>query len=402
MDERFFQSLIDLLIADSLAGKTEAELVTGLCERFVQAGVSLLRVSSTTERLHPTVGGQGVIWWRNYTVEHELHPRRATAEGKEVQRRSPFDYLIANRLFHRRWRFDDSYHAGEFPLLDSLKAKGASEYLALVVDVDRSASLSSARDVAFSWAADGPNGFTDAEIAAIERITPALTLVVNAARNVATGRVLLGTYLGTDAAERVLSGNFVRGQADPIRAAIWFSDLADFTRLSDRAPADTMLALLNDYAGALTDSIHTHDGQVLKFIGDGILAIFRDNDQSRACSRTLDAAGNALRKVEVLNNARHAEGLPKTEFKLALHYGDLLYGNFGSASRLDFTVLGSVVNEASRIAELCRSLDQSVIVSSAFAETAITRATELVSLGRYALKGVRRPQQLFTLNFGVT
>jgi adenylate cyclase len=402
MDERLFQSLIDLLIAHSLAGKTEAELITGLCERFVQAGVALLRVSSTTERLHPTVGGQGVIWWRDDAMEHQSHPRRATSEGKEIQRRSPFDYLIANRLPRRRWRFDDSFRPSEFPLLDSLKAKGATDYLALVVDIGRHASLSSARDIAFSWAVDSPNGFTDAEIAVIERLTPTLTLVVNAARNVATGRVLLGTYLGTDAAERVLSGNVVRGEAEPIRAAIWFSDLADFTRISDRAPAPAILALLNDYAGCLGDAIHACDGQVLKFIGDGILAIFRDDDRARACSHALDAARKALRNVQVLNHGRHAAGLPKTEFKLALHFGDLLYGNFGSNSRLDFTVLGSAVNEASRIAELCRSLDQSVIVSSPFAQTAITRAAELVSLGRYALKGVSRPQELFTLDPGMS
>lgn len=402
MDERFFQSLIDSLIANSLAGKTEAELITGLCERLLQTGLSLFRVSSTTERLHPTVGGQGVIWWRNDALEHQSHPRRATPEGEEIQRRSPFDHLIANRLPRRRWRFDDSYRPGEFPLLDSLKAKGATDYLAQVVDIGRRASLSSARDIAFSWATDSPNGFTDADIALIERLAPTLALVVNAARNVTTGRVLLGTYLGTDAAERVLSGKFVRGEADPIRAAIWFSDLADFTRISDSTPAATMLALLNDYAGCLSDAIHAHDGQVLKFIGDGILAIFRDDDQRRACSRALDAAGEALRKAQVLNDRRHAVGLPKTEFKLALHFGELLYGNFGSTTRLDFTVLGSAVNEASRIADLCRSLDRNVIVSSAFAQTAVTRAAELVSLGRYALKGVSRPQELFTLDPGIT
>lgn len=133
-------------------------------------------------------------------------------------------------------RVADSFRPSEFPLLDSLKAKGATDYLALVVDIGRHASLSSARDIAFSWAVDSPNGFTDAEIEVIERLTPTLMLVVNAARNVATGRVLLGTYLGTDAAERMLSGNVVRGEAEPIRAAIWFSDLADFMRISDGAP----------------------------------------------------------------------------------------------------------------------------------------------------------------------
>jgi len=159
-----------------------------------------------------------------------------------------------------------------------------------------------------------------------------------------------------------------------------------------------MLALLNDYAGCLTEAIHAHSGQVLKFVGDGILAIFRDDEQSRACSRALDAAHKAAADMQVLNEQRHAAGQTCTGFTLALHFGDLLYGNFGGRTRLDFTALGPAVNEASRINDMCRSLDQRVIVSSAFANAAGNRRAALVSLGRYALKGVVKPQELFTLD----
>lgn len=400
MDERLAQSLIDLLIAQSLAGKTETELLTALCERMLQAGVRLLRVSTATDLLHPNAGGQGVIWKRDDATEQESYPRGTTPEGKEIRRLSPFHHIVVNRLSRLRRRFDDTYQTGEFPLLDRLKAQGATEYLALVVGVGEHASLSTARDIAFSWTVDGPGGFTNAELALIERLTPTLTFVTNAVRNVATGRTLLDIYLGTDAAERVLSGNIVRGQADGIRAAIWFSDLVDFTRISDATPPETMLSLLNDYAGCLTDAIHANDGQVLKFMGDGILAIFRDDDRPRACARALDAANEAAGDVHALNDGRRAAGLTRTEFTLALHFGDLLYGNFGGRTRLDFTVLGPAVNEASRIAELCRSLDRRVIVSSAFADASGNRRAELVSLGRYALKGVVRPQELFTLDPG--
>src|SRR5207302_3618229 len=290
-------------------------------------------------------------WQRDDTTTQASHPRRGTPEGVEWARQSPFDHLFDNLLTRRRGRFDESYRPGEFPMLDRLKEKGATDYLALVVVAGERASLSAARNLASSWAADRPGGFTDAELALIERIAPALILVLNAARNVATGRTLLDIYLGTDAAERVLSGNIVRGQADAIRAAIWFSDLADFTRLSDGTSTETTLALLNDYAGCLADTIHANDGQVLKFMGDGILAIFRDDDRPRACSRALDAANQAARDVQALNEGRCAAGLARTEFTLALHFGDLLYGNFGSQTRLDFTVLGAAVNEASRIAQ---------------------------------------------------
>lgn len=398
MDERLAQGVIDGLIAQSLAGKTATELLTGLCERLVETGVQLLRVSTASDFLHPTVGGLALVWQRDDTTTQASHPRRGTPEGADLSRQSPFDHLFNNRLARRRWRFDESYRPGEFPMLDRLKEKGATEYFALVVVAGERASLSAARNLASSWTTDRPGEFADAELALIERIAPALILVLNAARNVATGRTLLDIYLGTDAAERVLSGNIVRGQADAIRAAIWFSDLADFTRISDGTSTKTTLELLNDYAGCLTEAIHANEGQVLKFMGDGILAIFRDDDRPRACSRALDAANQATTDVRALNDGRRASGLARTEFTLALHFGDLLFGNFGGGTRLDFTVLGPAVNEASRIAQLCRSLDQRVIVSSAFAAGSGKRRAELVSLGRYALKGVTQPQELFTLD----
>lgn len=398
MDERYTQSLIDWLIERSLAGATERDLLAGLCERLVQAGIPLLRVSTATQLLHPTAGGQGVIWRRDGAVEQESFPRPGTPEGDAMRRLSPFDHLIIKRLPSRRWRFDETYRTGEFPLLDQLKAQGATEYFALVVEVGERASLSAARDVALSWTVDRPGGFHNAELALIERIAPALTFAANSARNVATGHALLDTYLGSDAAERVLSGNVLRGQAEAIRAAVWFSDLVDFTRIADGQPPEAMLALLNDYAGCLTEAIHAHGGQVLKFVGDGVLAIFRDDEQSRACARALDAAKLAAGDVRTLNEERQAAGLARTGFTLALHFGDLLYGNFGGRTRLDFTALGPAVNEASRINDMCRSLDQRVIVSSAFASAAGERRAALVSLGRYALKGVVRPQELFTLD----
>ena len=161
-----------------------------------------------------------------------------------------------------------------------------------------------------------------------------------------------------------------------------------------------MLALLNDYAQAQVEEIEAHGGHVLKFIGDGILAIFPDDDTTQACTRALDAAARMRQRIAALNERRAASGLPVTDTHLALHVGELLYGNLGGPRRLDFTVLGSAVNEAARIEALCASLDQTVIVSWAFAEAAGEARRRLVSLGRYAMKGVARPQELFTLDPG--
>jgi adenylate cyclase len=180
---------------------------------------------------------------------------------------------------------------------------------------------------------------------------------------------------------------------------VWYSDLVGFTRIADAHRSQVVLAMLNDYAEAQVDTIEAHGGHVLKFIGDGLLAIFPDGNESDACARALDAAAQARRRLDALNARRSAAGLPVSDAHVALHIGELLYGNVGSPRRLDFTVLGAAVNEAARIEALCGSLDQRVIVSNAFAQAAgVDARPRLVSLGRYAMKGVARPQELYTLD----
>ena len=211
---------------------------------------------------------------------------------------------------------------------------------------------------------------------------------------------LVETYLGRDAGRRVLKGAIARGIADKIRAVLWFSDLKGFTRLVDTLPPKSIMPLLNDYADALVSAIHQQGGQVLKFIGDGVLATFEQGDTVEDCRRVLAATEDAFRRVAALNVRRTAENLPTTGFYLSLHVGDVFYGNIGSADRLDFTVIGPAVNEVTRINGMCRSLDQDVVLSSAFAEAAGPARSRLVGLGRYALRGVARPQELFTLDRG--
>ena len=211
-----------------------------------------------------------------------------------------------------------------------------------------------------------------------------------------SSRALATTYLGADAAARVLEGNVVRGRAETIRTVVWFSDLVGFTRIADTHGANVVLDLLNDYAGAQVESIEMHGGHVLKFIGDAILAIFR-GDETDACARALDAVVEQRRRLAEVTAARAAEGKATSDAQVALHLGEVLYGNVGSARRLDFTVLGPAINEAARIEALCGSLDQPVIVSSAFRDACGDARSRLVSLGRYALKGVARPQELWTI-----
>jgi adenylate cyclase len=247
-----------------------------------------------------------------------------------------------------------------------------------------------------SFQTDRPGGFRDDELDLLRRIVPALALACKAIGAVETAQTLVATYLGQDAGRRVLQGAIARGVAETVRAVLWYSDLEGFTRVADTAPGETLIAFLNAYAEIVVEHVHAEGGQVLKFMGDGVLAMFPLRDDASPCARALSAAEATLAAVERLGRDRAAAGLPTAGIHIALHVGDVLYGNIGSRDRLDFTVVGPAVNEAARIEALCRSLDQRVIVSSAFAAEAGAAGTRLVSLGRYALKGVRRPEELFT------
>jgi adenylate cyclase len=207
---------------------------------------------------------------------------------------------------------------------------------------------------------------------------------------------LIETYLGRDAGRRVLSGRIMRGVADRIDAVIWFSDLRGFTRITDSAP-EQVIPLLNAYADVIVSAIHAQGGDVLKLIGDGTLAIFTAADRPHACAAALASATAARGQVAALNAKRARDGLPVTDMYLGLHVGEVFYGNVGSTERLDFTVVGPAVNETSRIAAMCRSVEQPVLVSKAFANVDGMRG-RLVSVGRYALRGVAQPQELFTLD----
>lgn len=396
MDERA-ADLIDAMIAHGLAGTDEHALLDDLCRRMTAAGVPLLRVAAASDVLHPAFESRMVRWSRNRDIERvEVLRVNDQAEG-DGWKRDPFVRLHDSGGTRFRRRLGPDLEPGYSPLLDRLQAEGVTDYAAYRSPMGSSRTFGSIDHVMSSWATDRLAGFAPDELDLIERVLPSFVLAFVAAAHVDTAHALLATYLGADAADRVLKGNVTRGQSETMRAVIWYSDLANFTRIADEVPRDELLALLNDYASVLVETIEAHGGHVLKFMGDGILAIFPLDDAATATARALDAARTAERAVTGITARRAGAGLRTTGFYLALHLGELLYGNFGSERRLDFTVLGPTVNEASRIAALCRSLDQRVIVSAAFAAEAGTRRGELVSLGRYALRGVASPQELLTL-----
>jgi adenylate cyclase len=400
-EERTQREIGEWIVSATLGGTNEIGILAGIGQRLNAAGVPVVRISVATDLLDPTFDGRGVRWLRDEGGLEETFAR--DDEGTIVTvdfPRSPFGFLLRSGKPTLRRRLDATYERGEFSMLDRFQDQGITDYIAFSVRVGESMQIGGAGGMTGSWTTDAPGGFGDAQVEMLAGLMPLLTLSILLQTTHRDTRTLLTTYLGRHAADRVLAGNIVRGRAEPIRAVVWFSDLVGFTRISDNTSPEHVLALLNDYAQAQIEAIEAHAGHVLKFIGDGLLAIFPDDDSTKACARALDAAVKMRKQVAKLNVKRAAQDLPITDTHLALHLGELLYGNLGGPRRLDFTVLGSAVNEAARIEALCASLDQKVIVSWAFHEAAGDARNRLVSLGRYAMKGVARPQELFTLDPG--
>ena len=389
------------IVRAALDGADATAIVQGACERLVAAGVPLMRAALAGDMLDPSFDSVGVRWSRQEGAVQEAFLRTPDATVSEEWLTSPWHALVSGSDDRLRRRIDASYRPGEFPVLDEFRERGATDYVAMIVRLGEGMWLGDTRGVVTSWLTDAPGGFDDAAIELVAATLPPLATMFLWRSMQRSARALMTTYLGTDAAQRVLAGNVVRGRAECIRAVVWYSDLVGFTRIADAHRSQVVLAMLNDYAEAQVDTIEAHGGHVLKFIGDGLLAIFPDGDESNACLRALDAAAESRRRLDALNAKRAAAGLPVSDAHVALHIGELLYGNVGSPRRLDFTVLGAAVNEAARIEALCGSLDQHVIVSNAFAQAAGDEARpRLVSLGRYAMKGVARPQELYTLDPG--
>jgi adenylate cyclase len=387
------------ILQATLDGDDEATILAGTCARLDEAGVPVVRAALASDMLDPTYDSYGVRWARDEGASHEPYARNPTPEVERDWLASPFYPLVQGEAKRIRRRLGGTHVSGEFPVLDQFREQGATDYCAMIVHLGRNQWLGDTRGMVASWLTEAPDGFDDAGLACIEAVLPSLAVSFLWRSMQRSARSLLATYLGGDAAAHVLEGNVVRGRAATIRTVVWFSDLVGFTRIADAHGASELLDLLNDYAGAQVEAIEAHGGHVLKFIGDAILAIFPGDDQCSACAQALDAVVDQRGRLAQVSAVRAQAGKPVSDAQVALHLGEVLYGNVGSARRLDFTVLGPAINEAARIEALCSSLDQPVIVSSVFRDACDAGAkSRLVSLGRYALKGVSRPQELWTVD----
>jgi adenylate cyclase len=408
MDEAFFTATAAWVTEAGVAGRSEADIVSGFCGRCVAAGVPLRRTAMFIDTLHPVHEGR-LYQWDHGAAELRLleygrtDPDALAASGAssndnealERWRRSPFYQMLqtGEPLFRLRL---NTAAVEKYSLLPDWLAAGLTDYVAIICRFAPEGIIGEMDGVYLSWATSTAEGFNDQHVAALERLAPSLALAFKASALQRMTRTLMETYLGRDAGRRVLSGRIVRGMSERIDAVIWFSDLRGFTRITDATP-EQVIPLLNDYADVIVSAIHEHGGDVIKLIGDGVLAIFTAADREHACAAALGAAIAARQEVVELKGRRAAAGQPVTDMYLGLHVGEVYYGNIGSHERLDFTVIGPAVNEVSRIAAMCRSVDQPLLISATFAEVGDIKR-QLVSVGRFALRGVSHPQELFTLD----
>ena len=398
MTEAEISALAGWIAKAGLEGRTETALVEGFCNSAAAAGLTIARAIVLIDTLHPIYEGRAFRWERE-KPEATLTEYGRTNEGEAAERwlKSPLYRLWTSGESRLRLRVTPETEA-EFPSFAELREAKFTDYVALINRFAAEGAIGEMDCLYSYWTTDRAEGFSDDDIAALERLTPFLGLAIKSASLGRIASTLVETYLGRDAGRRVLSGRIARGVADRIEAVLWFSDLRNYTRISDTSPPEQIIPLLNDYADAVVSAIHEHSGDVLKLIGDGVLAIFPAGGRDEACASALEAARLARGAVAELNEDRSGQGLPTTDMYLGLHFGEVFYGNIGSKERLDFTVVGPAVNEVSRIAAMCRSVDQPVLLSEAFITHIVEDRRPFVSVGRYALRGVGRPQELFTLD----
>ena len=394
-------SLIDWLVAKGLEGAGQEELLDGFCTRLVNMGIPLMRFHAAQSTLHPLYGGTGYSWYKNRGGESEKFENTDTPS--EIWQRSPLYALLHEDLDEIRVKLVDQNDHSRFPLLNDLREIGATDYYATGISYDQSGHVRPeggqkvSDGVLMSWTSDAPEGFEDHDLTRINAALPHLGLALKSDKNQNMAKDLMRIYLGRDAGRRVLSGEIQRGSLQQIDAVIWNFDLEGFTNLSEDLPGHEIIDMLNDYLAVAVGVVHDNGGNILKFMGDGLMAMFDVGEIDADARAALGAVPQLQTRMDDLNAQRRADGLPVANFTLALHSGEILYGNIGSKTRLDFTVIGPAVNQAARIAGMHRSLGQRILISDDVARAAQPCAQDLVSVGRYMLRGVHEPKELFTV-----
>jgi len=380
------RSVIDWLAGGAISGSRSEDVLAELCQRMVACGIPLWRVAVFVTTLHPDVMGRSFTWRAEsgVTTSEALFAIMDT----DVYRNSPFTAVYASRQPMRR-RLADSDCPVDFAVLRDLKADGVTDYAAFpLLFTDGTLHVA-------TWSTRQPGGFTAKQFADLESVIAPLARVAEIRALRRTAGNLIDTYVGHQTGERIMAGKIRRGYVEAIRAAIWLSDMRGFTTLSERLPPQALIDRLNRYFECQVPAILGHGGEVLKFMGDGLLAIFPIAGEAGAdevCGRALSCAREFGRRIAALPPANGDEA--PIRFGLALHLGEVMYGNIGGGNRLDFTCIGPAVNLAARLEKVAAKLGEAIVASADFAGRF---PDQFRSLGEHSVAGFAAPQNVFGL-----
>ena len=392
--------LMNWLVSQGLEGLPENDLIRGFCERCRAGGLDLSRALVFIDTLHPIFEGRGFRWNDTATNESDAFEYGPTDQGDRATnwRRSVFYHMLENG--QQEMALDLAEGAAQnFGMIDDLAAKGHKHFVSYVHQFGEAGTMGQMDCVYSYWTTRRDDGFGEQGMAALRDLVPVLGLAIKSAAQADIAKTLGRVYLGRDASEQVLGGRIMRGVTERINAVLWFSDLRGSTAISEGMEPSEIIPFLNDYAQASIDAIHEAGGEVLKLIGDGVLGMFTHDNLAVAKRAALRAEHRFRRNMHTLNTRRAADQRPVTTAHVGLHVGEVFYGNIGSEDRLDFTVVGPAVNEVSRIASMCRSVERELLMSSAFRSGLDAAGRNyLVSTGRFALRGISRAQELYTLD----
>ncbi len=374
--------VLDWLVKGTRDQRFLDNIFVELCRRLEQHGVPLVRAGMFLETLHPQWLGVRILWRRGMT-EADMRPTPYSARETEAYRLSPAAAIYEGAR-EVRARLEATAPADDaYPFYEELRGEGVTDYVAWPFE------FTQGKRHFITFSTDRAGGFADEDLQVLSELLPVLASATDVRLKNRLARLLLDTYVGPHAGEAILNGATTRGSGFTVEAAIVVVDLRGFTAISDLWPRDDVIALLNDYFDALSEPIEKHGGEILKFMGDGLLAIFPD-DATAATRAVMDIC----RAMAALNALREAKGLESLGYGVGVNYGDVMYGNIGSRTRLDFTVIGPAVNIASRLETLTKEVPPNVLFSSAFvAETGCMAL--LKHVGTFPLRGVGQPMEVY-------
>lgn len=392
------QCISDWLVAQSLGRVRLRMLFAGFCDSLNAAGMPLLRAISALSTLHPMYVAHTYTWVRGQAgvaadIPHGAH-------NTDQWQKSPLKPMFDAEVESCRYDPCDPGVVKKFPLLAEVRALGGTDYLGLLTPFDddygSDGGVERLDGLMSSWVTDRPGGFTNAEVAALKRLVRRFALAAKMVKREETALNIVTAYLGRDAGCRVLSGQIKLGDGELLPSVIWYSDLRGSTALCERLSPDDYLAALNQYFACSAGAVLDGGGEVLRFIGDAVLGIFPIGDgpmdAATACAKALAAAGNAREKLMAVNVERRDDGGPELDFGLGLHVGEVMYGNIGVPTRVEFSVTGPAANEVARLEDLTKQAGEPILASRAFAQQLDVGWRPL---GAFQFRGVADAQEVF-------